>query len=331
MKEGTSLHGKSVSDSEMTAKVIDLQAKLEAKKKEVTNLRKDRDELLSEHQDLRKARYPQKYKYKPRHKTPKEFIRVMVGDVHGMLMDKAAVNAFLNDLKDWSPTEIVLGGDILECGGWLAKHQPIGFVALCDYSYQEDIIAGNWFLDEVQKAAPNAKIYYIEGNHEDRVERGIVDYVMAHRRDAEFLCNLYSPQVLLNLAERGIEYFRRSINYVDGAPRGWIKLGKCFFTHTLGTGKNAANASLDKAAANVVYFCTHRADSAVRNLPGHGLVAAHNPGCMCSLQPVWKNSNTTNWSHGYAVQFVAASGAFQHVNIPIDKGVSLVGPLLKRP
>jgi hypothetical protein len=78
-------------------------------------------------------------------------------------------------VKVLDPDEIVLGGDIVECGGWLAKHQPIGYVAYCDYSYQEDIGAANWFLDELQKAAPRAEIHYIEGNHEDRVERWIVE------------------------------------------------------------------------------------------------------------------------------------------------------------
>jgi hypothetical protein len=324
-----SLSEKRVSDSDAMKTVIAARAAADALRRENAALRKDRDQLLEEFTDARKARkLPPHKPARPSKKS--ERVRVSFGDVHGMRMDRAAVEALLNDIRMLDPDEIVIGGDLVECGGWLAKHQPIGFVALSDYTYQEDIAAANWLLDELAKAAPRATVFYIEGNHEDRVERWIVDQTMANKRDAEFLLSAFSPRTLLRLDERGIEYFRRSVVYADGLPRGWIKLGQMHFTHTLGRGKNAAMQAVSKTGGNVTYFCTHREDTATIVLPAVGLVKAYNPGCLCTMQPVWMNSDVTNWSQGYAIDVIAKSGNFQRLHVPIWRGESLAGAMISR-
>jgi hypothetical protein len=324
------LTGKKVSDSEAMKTVIAARAQVEALRKECAALRKDRDQLLEEFTDARKARKLPAHKPRKVVKGKEDRVRVSFGDVHGMRMDKAAVAALLDDLRILDPDEIVIGGDLVECGGWLARHQPIGFVALSDYTYQEDIEAANWLLDEVAKAAPRAEVFYIEGNHEDRVERWIVDQVMANKRDAEFLYEAFSPRSLLRLEERGIMYFRRTHVYVEGLPRGWMKLGNMHFTHTLGKGKNAARQSATKTGGNVTYFCTHREDTATIVLPAVGMVKAYNPGCLCTMQPVWMNSDVSDWSQGYAIDVVAKSGNFQRLHVPIWRGESLAGAMVER-
>ena len=322
MNKEIDLKGKDVTGDPIVERVIDAKAKVERMARELAAIRKDRDQLLDEYTDLRNAR-PVPVSPSPKAKQSEAFVRVDVGDIHGMRMDPKAVGAFLSDLKVIKPDEIVIGGDLVECGGWLAKHQPIGYVASADYSYQEDIAAANWFLDQVQKIVPGAAIHYIEGNHEDRVERWIIDQTMANARDAEFLLEAFSPQSLLRLKERNIQYYRRSETYVEGLPPGWIKLGKMFYTHTLGTGKNAARSAVEKTAGNVVYFCSHREDTATVVLPGVGMVKAFNPGCMCVRQPLWRHSDPTSWSHGYGVTLVTPSGNFQRIHVPIWNGESL--------
>lgn len=316
------LRGKGVSGDRLVEDIIGLKARIERMGREMKALRVDRDQLLEEYTDAIRAREVHTSP-PPREAKTADIVRVCVGDVHGMRMDKEAVSAFLQDLSRIQPDEIVLGGDIVDCGGWLAKHQPIGYVAEADYSYQEDIAAGNWFLDEVQRRCPNAVIYYVEGNHEDRVERWAVDQTVSQAREAAFLLAAFSPKTLLRLDERGISYYRRSETYVDGLPPGWIKLGKMFFTHTLGKGKNAARSAVDRTAGNVTYFCTHREDTATVVLPGVGMVKAFNPGCLCVRQPLWRHSDPTSWSHGYGIDLVASSGNFQRIHVPIWNGESL--------
>ena len=316
-----------VSGDEVLSEVISARAKLAKVERELKAVTKDRDELLVEYGDLQRSKYPTPPTPRARTSAKGDFVRIIANDVHGAMMDRQAVDAFLADLKDWDPDEIVLNGDIVECGGFLAAHHTLGYVAQTEYSWQDDIAAGNWFLDEIQKAAPRATIHFIEGNHEDRVERWIVDQTMRHGRDSEFLRTLIGPDILLRVKERGIIYHRRGAHEIEGLPPGWIKLGKIFFVHELGGGKNAASAAAARTAGNVVFAHTHQSDESTLVLPGVGLVKAWNPGCLCVRQPLWRHSNPTNWSHGYGVQFIAPSGEFLHLNIPIWQGRSLVGSM----
>lgn len=329
-KEGHDLSSMRVTDDEMISEVTKARASLAKVRRELKAVTRDRDDLLQEYDDLRKAKYPVPPKPQKTKTSKGDKVRIICGDVHGSMMDRPAVEAFLGDLKKWNPEEVILMGDIVECGGFLAAHHTLGYVAQTSYSWQDDIASGNWFLDQVQAAAPNAEIHYLEGNHEDRIERWVVDQTMRHGRDAEFLRSLLAPNVLLRLEERGVKYYPRSLETQPGLPPGWIKIGKVFFVHELGTGRHAASSAVDKTAGNVVYGHTHREDTASVVLPAVGLVKAFNPGCLCVRQPLWRNSNPTNWSHGYAVQFVAKSGEFLHLNIPIWEGRSLVGSMRER-
>lgn len=328
--ESHDLTDKRVTGDDAIREVIDARARLSKVERELKAVTRDRDELLQEYGDLQKAKYPLPPKPRKSVARKDDFVRVIANDVHGSMMDRPAVEAFLADLKEWDPDEVVLNGDIIECGGFLAAHHTLGYVAQTQYSWQEDIAAGNWFLDEIQKAAPRAKIHYTSGNHEARIQRWIADQTMRHARDSEFLHTLLSPAVLLRLAERGVTFYDRSDYPLQGLPPGWIKLGKIFFVHELGGGKNAASAAVSNTAGNVVFAHTHQESSATMVLPGVGLVKAWNPGCLCQRTPLWRNSNPTNWSHGYAVQFVSKSEEFLHMNVSIWQGKSLVGSMRSR-
>jgi len=287
--------------------------------------------LLREFEDFRSARRQPPVQKPPKKRgKSKSKIRVTVGDLHGQRMDRPAVNAFLEDLKALNPEEILLGGDMVECGGWLTKHHPIGFQAQTDYSYQEDIEAAAWFLDEVQARAPHATIKYTEGNHEDGVERLILDMVKAHQRDAEFMMKAFAPKSLLQLKERGIEYYGRHDQHEDDLPPGWIRWGKMCYVHELAGGKNAARSSLLSAATNVCFHHTHQEDTASIVFPGVGLVKAFNSGCLCKRQPVWRHSAPTSWSHGYGIEFIEPSGEFLRIHVPISDGHSFAGTMLDK-
>lgn len=331
MAEGFDLGTVPISADSAMQKVIDAQARAKALQRENAALRKDRDDLLSEHTDfINRQRVAPTATKRRKAPTKQDKVRVSFGDMHGLGMDRPAVDALLDDMRRLDPDEIIIGGDMLECGGWLAKHQPIGFVASCGYTYQDDIEATNWFLDELAKAAPKATAVYLEGNHEDRVERWIVDQTMANKRDGAFLMSFVSPQVRLRLAERGIEYVRRSDVKMRGLPPGWIKLGKMFYTHELSSGKTAAAKAVSITAGNVTFFHTHQVSSATVVLPAVGVVKGFCPGCLCLSQPLWHHSLPTNWSLGYNIEIIAKSENFQHIHVPIWDGESLGCSLLDR-
>jgi len=93
-------------------------------------------------------------------------VRVIIPDTHGAKADKAALASLLSDIKAINPQEVILMGDHVDCGGHLALHHVMGYVAETAYSYEDDIAAANSFLDSLRLAAPSAKIEYLEGNHE---------------------------------------------------------------------------------------------------------------------------------------------------------------------
>ena len=253
--------------------------------------------------------------------------RVIIPDSHGSLIDKGAATAFLHDLDIVKPSEIVMLGDHLECGGFLAQHHTLGYVAQSKYTFSDDTTAANQFLDEIQKRS-NCQIHYIEGNHEQRIEKWIVDATVKSPHDGEMFRKMFSVDSVLHLEKRGIRWIRQGETYDRLKIPTTIKLGKCFFTHGISTAKHAAHAHVQKFGGNIVFGHTHRVDSYMIKTVNEGAIGGWSPGCLCELQPLWRHTNPTDWSHGYGLQMVESNGRFLHINVPIIDGKSLLSPLI---
>lgn len=267
---------------------------------------------------------------KPRPKLSGDTVEVIVSDIHGNKHEPAALAAFLADLAVIKPNRVFLGGDILDCGGFLAEHHTLGYVAETADSYEEDVSATNLILSKIQHESGDADCHYLEGNHEWRVERWAVTQRLAHHKDIELLRRTFAAEYVLSLKRRGITYYRQGEIHGECRVPGWVKLGKLFYVHKISNAKDAAGAAIGKTAANVVFFDTHRAAFAPRHLPGVGLISAWNPGCLCKRQPLWMNTNPTGWNHGYLVRFISRTGLFQMVNVSIEHGRSFGGAMFHR-
>jgi predicted phosphodiesterase len=259
-----------------------------------------------------------------------DILRVIIGDSHGAKANHAALEAMLADVKSLAPDEIILLGDHVDCGGFLAQHHTLGYVAETPYTYESDIAAANELLDRLQSLAPSAKIEYIEGNHERRVETWAVTQTLRHRQDSEFLRRAFSPEFLLQLAARGIPYYRQGEYYDDLPLPGTIRRGKCFFTHGSITSVNAARGMVLKLGGNIIFGHIHRDMRAVIRTVNSGSIVGQSFGCLCELQPLWQHTNPTDWVSGYGIQFISATGNFLSIPIPIVDGQSLLQPLTAR-
>lgn len=249
-------------------------------------------------------------------------IRVIVPDSHGAHIDRRARDAFLADLRQLDPDQLVFLGDHVDCAGTFSTHQRT-YTNEIPETYEKDCEAANDFLDEAQKRAPRASGWYLEGNHEQHVERWASRQFL-NREDAEGLLAVYGPAAVLRLKDRGIRYFRRSEHYMGISIPGCIRLGRCFFVHGISHSKHAAAVHLARFGANVVFGHIHRSQSVVeRSVTSNGF-GAWCPGTLAKLQPLYKHTEPSSWSHGYAVQFVNKSGQFLHINVPILNGRSLL-------
>ncbi len=261
----------------------------------------------------------------PRARRKRSLVRVAIPDSHGAHIDPTARDAFLSDLKRLAPDEIVMLGDHLDCAGTFSAHQRSYTNEMAE-TYEEDVAAANHFLDAIQAAAPAATIYYLEGNHEQHVERWAARE-FANKADADKVLEAIGPEALLRLRQRGIRYFRRAFHYMDISIPGTIRLGKVFFTHGIAHSTNAARTHVQRFSANVVFGHVHASQSVVERTVSSDAQGAWCPGTLAKLQPLYRHTAPSNWTHGYGVEFVGASGNFVHVNIPIYRGESSL-PLL---
>ena len=257
-----------------------------------------------------------------------QFCRVIIPDSHGSSIDPKACTAFLHDLELINPSEIVMLGDHLECGGFLAQHHTLGYVAQSKYTFADDAAACNQFLDKIQEVS-DCQIHYIEGNHERRIQNWIVTQTLKNPKDAEYVMSMFSLDNVIFLSKRGIRLIQQGEFYDKVKLPSTIKLGHCYFTHGSSTAKHAASVHVQKFGGNIVYGHTHRRDSYTIKTVKAGEIGGWSPGCLCKLQPLWMHTNPTDWAHGYGLQMVRSNGEFLHINVPIIDGKSLLSPLIE--
>ena len=314
-------------------KAADILEQTEKHTKEVASLKR---KLKLSEEKLERTRQTLKDERAAKYKAPKgkrtksnkrDYVRFIIPDVHGSKMCKPAVAAMLGDLESMNPQEIVIMGDFLDCGGFLAGHHTMGYVEQSTYKWEDDCAAGNDLLDKIEDAAPGADIHYLEGNHEARIEKYCV--TTAHQNgapdievEAEHMRMLYGTEYVLHLKDRNIQLYRQGKDYHGLGLPSTIKLGKCHFVHGISTAVNCAKVHAERFGGNVVFGHSHRADSYHIRTISSGVIGAWNPGCLCELQELYMHQNISNWSHGYGLQLVRASGDFLHINVPIRDGKS---------
>jgi hypothetical protein len=236
----------------------------------------------------------------------------------------------LDDIEALKPREIVWLGDHLECGGFLAQHWTLGYVAQSEYTFEDDVNACNSLLDKIQAAAPHATNHYIEGNHERRISTWCMTQTLKKGPEASYLLKLFGAPAQLHLEKRGFNWYEQGKFYQNLSVPATIKLGKCYFTHGHTSAKHAAAKMLERYGHNVVFGHIHTSQEASTKTVSEGVIKAWCPGCLCDTQPLWRHTAPTEWSHGYGVQLVRKDGGFLHLNVPIVEGQSYLIPFTER-
>lgn len=260
---------------------------------------------------------------KKRKNITKFLTRIAVGDLHGVDQDIEARNSFLSDVELLNPDEIVLLGDMINCSGTFSRWHRV-HVSEYSYNFENDIAAGNDFLDCLQNVAPNAKIYYLQGNHEYRVDKWAVA-TFDEKYLAELAVNAFGVRNALHLDKRGIAYFENNKCHMGLHKPGIIILGKCGFLHGYASGKHVSHKHLTDLAMNVVHGHNHRAQSHTIRTARDSALKASCPGCLCILQQYYNHEKPTDHTHGYNLQFEdKKSKWFSSSNIAIVNGKSLL-------
>jgi len=253
--------------------------------------------------------------------------------------DEKAMQVALQLINELQPDVIVNLGDLVDFAEFSRFEQEPAF----QMTVQETINRAYQFLCEQKANAPNAHIVIVEGNHDRRIQKAIVNNL----KSAFALTRAQVPESwdeklpvlslphLLRLDELGVEY-------VSGYPaaRYWINDRlKCIHGHIVRSGGSTAKAVNDNERVSVIFGHVHRIEMHFKTVnvrEGGRTNLAFTPGCLCRIDgavPSTKGSTDylgrpiqsfENWQQGIGVvSYVEGDGMFDIEPVYINEGVTI--------
>ena len=218
-------------------------------------------------------------------KLPKAQKKVLLlSDIHFPYQNNKALKAALNDGLDEKVDTIFLNGDILDFYQ-LSFHEKDPRKT----SIPEELEMCREFFKELRRNFKTAKIYYIPGNHEYRIERYL-------RVKAPELLDVeeFRLDVLLRVAEYKIEYL----------PYGSkVYFGKLLVEHgdkMRGSGGvNPARTLALKFKRHAICGHFHRTTECLSKVYDDNSFVTYSTGCLAELEPSYLPVNEHN--HGFAI------------------------------
>ena len=229
--------------------------------------------------------------------------RMVVGlfDVHVPDHDRALWDSCLQFIKERKPDEVIIGGDFLE----LASCSQHGGDPEAP-SLAEDLRYGRRAIKQLMAAAGDAKITYIEGNHETRLQRSV----------ASFHPNIHG---VISIPEQ-LGLFDLGIDWVPEEEQP-IARGHLHFLHGHYTNKHHAAKHVLEYGASVTYGHTHVPQVFMTSDVSRTVHGAYGMPCMRSLDPSWMRGRPSNWTNGFGVYYVRPDGNFNAYQVLAFDGV----------
>ena len=240
------------------------------------------EEILLEHDMLKRKRF-------------ETFL--WMGDQHVPYQDVKTNKMVLKFCKDLKPDTIILGGDVMD------------FYSVSSYDkdpsrankLQKEIDKGIKYLEKVRSASSNSKIMYLEGNHENRLER----YLKRHPE----LWDIKALKIpsLLELTELDIKYKQHYLHK------------NFLFKHGDYCNKYSSNKELEVEGINGMSGHSHRNQMFSKNTRA-GYLAWYTVGHLSDEKMADYIKGIPNWQQGIAViHFKKNSKRYHVTQLPIVK------------
>ena len=238
------------------------------------------------------------------------------------LHDRAAMDVALQITQDIKPDVVVAGGDWLDLADWSDKYARTPNMY---WTTQPAVLEAAWWLGQFR--AHTDKMYKIEGNHEERMPRQIIEHLKEafglRSVDNMTLPPLMSIPRLLALHELDIEW-------VGDYPDGEVWLSKYLRAEhgSVSRAKSGATVShlLVDAQVTTVIGHVHRIELAYKTVwdaDGARDVAVFCPGCLCRVDGVVPGVKARqNWKQGLGVVDYTDNEVVGIYPIPINQGVA---------
>lgn len=244
------------------------------------------------------------------HKLPKGKITHGVGlfDLHFPYEDKAAFEAVMEYIVASQPDVCILGGDVVDLDIISDKsksRQVEGKRLAKDFNY-----AANR-LQQLSDASDWEGKYFLQGNHDERMERYIDDHPETE--------GILEVQEMLKLQDNGwvwVPSWRHGV---------MLTIGKANFIHGLTEGKHHAAKTVDDYGANMFYSHVHDVQSHSKILHGNdSTIMAQSCGCLCRYDMPYLKGRPTKWQHAFLNIYWTPDGRFYHTVVPIFNGQFVV-------
>lgn len=230
---------------------------------------------------------------------------VFVSDDHAPYTDGDTFRTRLAAIKFLKPNVVVLGGDHVDF------YQLSRFDKSPDRipQLQDDIDAAYMLLKGYRKAAPGAKMVYLQGNHEERLQH----YIHSHAPALFGIRGLSVPK-LLSLPDLGIQWEESGV---------WEYKGFIYKHGTTVRNKSSYSAAgeLDRFWTSGMSGHTHRLGLTYKTTY-HGTHAWFEAGCGCKVLDYIKQG-PADWQQGFGIN-ERYSKYWQPSVVPIINGTCIL-------
>jgi len=228
---------------------------------------------------------------------------VILSDQHARYHDRRTEDAVLNFLSDFKPNLIVNNGDLFDFEALSSFRKTLAARA----SLEEDKAWGNALLCAQRAVVPDAEIVLIEGNHEERLERYLLD-------NAEALSASLNVPGFCELPDY--------VEYIGPYGMGLDWHGVLVY-HGSRLGINPSKAELLDAGTSGVSGHTHRLGS-YYHTDRSGAHAWYMGGCLCNINgpdvpPSFRGPRLNDWQQGFVVGIWDETWSLYQVSITDHK------------
>lgn len=238
------------------------------------------------------------------------------GHIGGDTCDPQAIAVMLRTCELTQPRIIALNGDMLDCAELhksTYNRRSVGRL-----TWQEECTILRRILEELRGRCPESQIVYLEGNHEFRFQRTLVEH-------APHLASSVAPlSEHLGLAELGIEWVPCGTPY---------RLWDFIVIHQLRNGVNSARLSMLECGTNIAVGHGHRLAVIAQTPPQSGTRYGCAVGCLCSLGPVDYSParRYPDWQQGFLeLTLFTSTKAIPHLIPIVDRRAMYPGYSVSR-
>jgi hypothetical protein len=229
---------------------------------------------------------------------------LFIPDIHAPFQDELAISALKDFIKWFKPDDVIYLGDVVDF--YAISHflkDPERALKL-----QDEIDEAKYIINDINRATPKSKKWFIKGNHEARLQK----YLWS---EAKELASLRSLQL-----DSLMEFKKQNLTYIKEGRMNYkgllVKHGGVVRKFTGYTAK----AEYEKNGVSGISAHTHRLGAYRHNNDGGAYIWVES-GCICRTDQEYLDGETPNWQEGWVIGYFKNNSKRYHLEtVPyVDK------------